>query len=94
MAVTAAYLAICTIPGDGGTVSESKTFANIAATTASFLLKGGKYGVSCVGSTFGTATLQVLGPDGTTWLTALTAFAANGYATVDLPIGSYRFALA
>jgi hypothetical protein len=45
MAISAAYLSIVSVPGDGGTVSESKAFSNIAATTSAFLLKGGKYGV-------------------------------------------------
>jgi hypothetical protein len=39
-------------------------------------------------------TLQTLAADATTWLTALTAFAADGFAVVDLPPGQYRVAVA
>jgi hypothetical protein len=73
---------------------DGKSFINISATTAAFQLDGGKYGVDCVGSGFGTVTLQKLGADGTTYVTALTAFAANGYATADLPTGTYTVAVA
>jgi hypothetical protein len=94
MAATAVYASITSVPGDGGTVSETKAFSNISATTAAFLLKGGKYFLSCIASTYGTVTLQTLGADGSTWLTAATAFAANGTETADLCGGQYRFALA
>jgi hypothetical protein len=42
----------------------------------------------------GTVTLQKLAGDGSTWLTALTAFSADGYGTAFLPEGDYRVALA
>lgn len=73
---------------------DGKSFSNISATTAAFTLDGGTYGVDVVGSGFGTVTLQKLAVDGTTWLTAMTAFSANGYATASLPAGSYRVAVA
>jgi hypothetical protein len=62
--------------------------------TATFKLKGGTYQVSVIASTFGTVTLQRLGPDGSTFLTAMTAFSANGVATANLARGTYKFALA
>jgi hypothetical protein len=55
---------------------------------------GGKYGVTCKASTYGTVTLQILAADGTTYLPAMTAFAADGYASADLPEGQYKVALA
>ena len=73
---------------------DAKVFKNISTTTAAFVLYGGQYGVSVLGTGFGTVTLQMLGPDQTTWLTALTAFAANGTSTVELPPGQFRFAVA
>lgn len=75
--------------------SESVTFSNIAATTASFDLHGGQYGVM-VSATFssGSVTLQRLALDLTTYVTVLTAFSANGYATVNLPSGTYRLTVA
>jgi hypothetical protein len=70
---------------------DAKAFKNISTTTAAFVLYGGLYGVSVLGTGFGTVTLQALGPDQTTYLTALTAFAANGYASAYLAPGQYRF---
>jgi hypothetical protein len=76
-------------------VTESKQFSNIAATTAQFTLKGGKYGVAVV-ATFGggSVILQGLSLDGTTFVTVVASFTAAGYATCDLPPGQYRFTIA
>jgi len=78
------------------TSPEGKSFSNIAATTAAFSLTGGKYGASVVGTGFGTVKLQTLLADGSTWqsVSSGTDFAANGYNTVDLPPGQYRFTIA
>lgn len=74
--------------------NEAALFANVAATTSAFLLQGGKYAVKAV-ATFsaGSVKLQTLLPDGSTWLSVSSAtdFTAAGFATVDLPPGSYRF---
>jgi len=94
MAVSAAYIALTHIPSGSASGRESVQFSNIATTTAAFILEGGLYGLSVVGVTFGSVTLQVLGYDGTTWMTAATAVAANGYSTANLMSGKYRFALA
>lgn len=76
-------------------VTESKQFSNISATTAQFTLKGGKYAVSAV-ATFGggSVTLQGLAFDLTTFVTVVAAFTAAGYAVIDLPPGQYRFTIA
>ena len=78
-----------------GRKAENQRFSNIAATTGAFDLSGGAYGV-CVSATFGggSVTLQRLAADATTFVTCLTAFSAAGYATVNLPNGTYRFAIA
>jgi hypothetical protein len=70
-------------------------FTNIAATTAVFNLDGGKYGVTCK-ATYGggSVTLQILAQDGVSWEPALSAFSADGYATIDLPPSQFRVALA
>lgn len=75
---------------------EGKLFSNIAATTAAFLLTGGKYGVMVVGADFGTVKLQRQGPDGTTYISTSSDsdFSANGMAVVDLPPGLYKFVVA
>jgi hypothetical protein len=71
------------------------SYSNIAATTAGKPLVGGQYGVSCIGTGFGTVDLQVLGPDGSTWVNvgASTNFAADGFASVFLPACTARIAV-
>lgn len=76
-------------------VTESKQFSNISATTSAFTLKGGKYAVSVV-ATFGggSVILQGLSIDGTTFITVVASFTVAGYAVIDLPPGQYRFTIA
>jgi hypothetical protein len=70
---------------------ESQVFSNIAANTAGFTQRGGLYGVKAM-ATFGggNVALQVLADDGSTWIQAQN-FTANGYASIFLPSGTYRF---
>jgi hypothetical protein len=68
-------------------------WSNISATPAAFTLSGGLYGLTVMGTGFGTVTLQRLAPDASTYITVLTAFAANGYASVYLPSGTYQLAI-
>ncbi len=65
---------------------------SIAATTNPFYLRGGLYGVLVEGDFTGTGTitLQAKAASGT-YVTVLTAFSADGYATVYLPAGIYIF---
>jgi hypothetical protein len=93
MAVSAVYCTIVRITRDGA-AGERKNFSNISATTAAFPLRGGQYNIDTLGSTFGSVTLQRLGPDGSTFLNAASAIVANGAVVLDLPAGSYRLALA
>lgn len=74
---------------------EGFSYSNISATTAAFAIKfGGIFVLSTVGQGFGSVTLQLLGADGTTWLTAATAVIANGVTgALYLPAGQYRFAI-
>lgn len=74
---------------------ENISFSNISANTAAFTLRGGNYGIT-VTATFGggSVTLQRLAPDGTTYVTVVTAFTAAGYASANLPSGTYRLAVA
>jgi hypothetical protein len=71
------------------------SFSNISATTAAFGLRGGQYAVQ-VNATWGggSATLQRRSPDASTFVTCLAPFTADGYATVNLPHGTYRLAIA
>ncbi len=71
---------------------EKVSFSNISATPATFTLRGGCYGVMAKATWGGgSVTLQRLSVDGTTYVTVLTAFAADGYASLNLPGGTYRF---
>lgn len=75
-------------------MNERTYFDNISATTAAFLLKGGLYGVTLIATWGGgSVTLQRLAGSGSTYIDALTSFTANGYATVSVPPGTYRFAV-
>lgn len=76
-------------------LNERYYFENISATTAAFILKGGLYGVTA-NATWGggSVTLQRLAADGSTYVTCLTAITADGYATVSLPPGTYKLAVA
>jgi hypothetical protein len=69
----------------------SIVFTNISASTSPFRLLAGTYGMS-VSATWssGSVTLQILSADQQTWITALTAFSINGFATVSVPNGIYR----
>ena len=75
---------------------ESATYSNISATTATFTLRGGQYGVTVHAGSWssGSVTLQRLAFDGSTYVTCLTAFSADGYASVNLPAGTYKFTVA
>ena len=74
--------------------ADGQLFANIAATTSGFALSGGLYSLNAVATWGGgNVALQVLGPDATTWITALTALTANGGTTGYLPSGQYRVAV-
>lgn len=74
---------------------DGHTESNINATTAAFSLDGGRYGAEFLATWGGgSVTLQKLGPDGTTYNTAMNAWLANGTALADLPAGSYRLAVA
>jgi hypothetical protein len=75
--------------------NQTLVYSNISATTAAFTLAGGLYGVLAQATWGGgSVTLQRLSPDASTYITVLTAFSANGYATVSLPRGTYRFTVA
>lgn len=72
-------------------------FSNTSGNTGGFDLAAGKYAIQAV-ATFGggSVKLQRLSVDGTTYVSvsSSTDFAAAGYATVDLPDGTYRFTVA
>lgn len=75
---------------------EKFAFSNLSATpTTPFTLRGGAYGVT-VHATWGggSVTLQRLAADGSTYVTVLDAFTADGYASVNLPGGTYQLTIA
>ena len=91
MAATAVYASITRVRTDAIPADSYSVTAGDG--TATFNLKGGMYAVDVIASTYGTVTLQRLGPDGTTYLTVLTAFSANGSATAYLSAGKYKLLL-
>lgn len=73
---------------------ERQTFTNLSATPAVFTLRGGQYALTLTATWGGgSATLQRLAA-GSTYVTCLTAFTADGYATVNLPNGTYKLLIA
>lgn len=82
-------------------ITEAVLYSNIAASTAPFKLKGGRY-VLAASATFsgGSVSVQMLGPDAATWVTpsniagSANTITAAGCQTVDLPPGQYRITIA
>lgn len=54
-----------------------------------FVLLGGKYALASTSSGTNSVTLEVLGPDGSTYIACGAAQTAN-YAVYDLPAGTYQ----
>lgn len=76
-------------------LNETRRFSNISATTAAFQLSGGQYIITRTATWGGgSLQLQLLGPDGSTYLGVHTALTANGIANVYLPAGTYKFNVA
>jgi len=73
---------------------ETFSFQNISATPAAFTLRGGNYGLTCH-ATFGggNIALQRRSSDGSTFVTVITALTADGYASANLPSGTYQLAI-
>lgn len=70
-------------------------FSNISATTGTFTLAGGWYAITAIATwSSGSATLERLAADGTTFVTAATAISANGMSVVQLPPGVYKIVIA
>lgn len=70
---------------------DSAFFKNFTGTTANFELGfGGVYGAEFCATGWGTVQLNVLGPDGVTWIAAVPAWTANGTVLLGLPSGTYQ----
>jgi hypothetical protein len=78
------------------TAVDGKSFFGLSANTAAFPLKGGYYVVAAIGTITTSVELQMLGPDGSTFVslpTALKVTASGGTAGGYAPPGQYRFTL-
>ena len=73
---------------------DSVPWNNISSTPATFVLTGGAYGITLHATAWGTATLQRLAPDNSTFITVVSAIGADGYQNVNLPAGTYKLLLA
>jgi hypothetical protein len=80
------------------TIRNYASFSAIDATPDTFNLDAGVYGVTLEAAVWGTATLQrvfpAVGAIPAFNVTVLTAFAADGYAVIQLPAGRYQLTLA
>lgn len=75
--------------------TEAYTFSNVSTDQTFDLTIGGMYGLTAHATWGGgSATLEILAADGSTYLTAATAISADGYATAYLPPGSYKLHIA
>ena len=73
---------------------DGQFFSNVSATQGPFKLNGGTYGITASATwSGGSVQLQLLAPDGATWIAAQTALSANGFAVLNLPPGQYQFAV-
>lgn len=69
--------------------------APVSATPPDFNLDAGTYGLTLTAGVWGTATLQKLLPDSTTYVPVTGAIlAGDGYTALVLPAGQYRLVLA
>ncbi len=74
--------------------TDKNLASNIAATTSAFTLLGGSYHISMKATWGGgNVVLQMLGPDGSTYLPVHTALTADGVSSANLPPGTYRWAV-
>lgn len=65
-----------------------------SSNSPTFTLGSGRYAIVAVSSAWGGGNidLQILGPDGSTFVSILSSqFTANGALLVDLPAGTYQF---
>lgn len=72
--------------------NDGVSFSNISASTAAFVLKGGRYGVCVMGSNYGTVKLQMVAGDGSTYVDCKQAFDkpdGTGGTEEDLVIGTF-----
>jgi hypothetical protein len=68
---------------------DYRTFTAVASVE----IEGGRYAILSAG-TLATPLVQLLGPDGTSWVNIAIPVVAGPYATVDLPPGQVRCSLA
>ena len=67
---------------------------NLGSTSVAFALTGGHYGILANGTWGGgSATIEKLSIDGSTYVGVVPSFAANGYANAYLSNGTYRIAV-
>ena len=75
---------------------DGNSYSSQTATNSpTFQLEGGSYVIDVVAAWGGgSVTLQRLGPDGATFITAATALSTNGSSgLVTLPAGTYQWAV-
>ena len=77
------------------TAQDAQLYSNLTTAPAtSFKLKGGLYGIAVQGTigVGGQPSVQVLGPDGSNYIT-VASFTQAAYQTVDLIAGTFRLVI-
>jgi hypothetical protein len=77
------------------TAIDAQLYTNLTtAPASSFTLKGGLYGVAVQGTmgTGGQPSVQILGPDGSNYIT-VASFTQAAYQTVNLIAGTFRLVI-
>ena len=76
-------------PAFGAAVRESFPLVAVNTPSPAATVFGGDYILSQTCASYGTLALQILGPDGTTWLTLLTKTASDNGNGTGLSLGSF-----
>lgn len=82
--------------GGNSNTTDGHALSNAAAGNGTpFQVTGGMYAAMVVATGAGTVDLQILGPDGSTWIAAMTQITTSPkYQTAQLQPGKYRWATA
>ncbi|TXH47003.1 MAG: hypothetical protein E6Q97_28365 [Desulfurellales bacterium] len=77
-----------------GTDGNRQTGLSSTNDQVTFRLRGGRYQLQAIATWGGgSATFEMLGPDGSTYLTVGTAITANGTQVVEVPEGTFRWTI-
>lgn len=76
---------------------EGNAFSLSASNSATFVLQGGYYALTALAGSWngsGSVTLDIEGPDGSTFIATALTLSANGMSEGYLPAGTYKIVVA